>query len=92
METIKHEEGIFFIENEGRRVAEITYVPAGDGKINANHTYVSAELRGGGVAGKLLDALADYARENGLKIIPSCSYVVTRFSHGNKYDDVSAAN
>ncbi len=90
METIKHEEGIFFIEKEGKRVAEITYVPAGEKTINANHTYVSAELRGGGVAAQLLDALADYARENNLKIVPSCSYVVTKFSHGTKYDDVSA--
>ncbi|MET1030630.1 GNAT family N-acetyltransferase [Domibacillus tundrae] len=90
MEPIKHEEGIFYMEKDGQRVAEITYAPAGDGKINANHTYVANELRGGGVAGQLLDALADYAREENLKILPTCSYVVAKFSRGGKYDDVNA--
>ncbi|WP_046180242.1 GNAT family N-acetyltransferase [Domibacillus tundrae] len=90
MEPIKHEEGIFYMEKDGQRVAEITYAPAGDGKINANHTYVANELRGGGIAGQLLDALADYAREENLKILPTCSYVVAEFSRGGKYDDVNA--
>lgn len=90
MEPIKHEEGIFYMEQNGRRVAEITYVPAGDGTINANHTYVSNELRGGGVAGQLLDALVEYAREKNLKILPTCSYVVAKFSRGSKYEDVNA--
>ncbi|OMP67316.1 GNAT family N-acetyltransferase [Domibacillus epiphyticus] len=80
---------MFYIEKEGRRVAEITYVPAGEGKINANHTYVSEELRGGGTAGQLLDALVGYARENDLKIVPTCSYVVAKFDRGREYDDVS---
>ncbi len=88
METIQHKEGMFYIEREGKRVAEITYAPAGEGKINANHTYVSEELRGGGVAGQLLDALVTYARENNLKIIPTCSYVKAKFSHGSQYNDM----
>lgn len=90
MENIQHTEGMFYIEKSGSRVAEIAYAPAGEGKITAHHTYVSNELRGGGVAGQLLDALADYARENNLKIIPTCSYVAARFARGGKYDDVSA--
>jgi predicted GNAT family acetyltransferase len=90
METIQHKEGMFYIEKEGKRLGEITYVPAGEGKINANHTYVSEELRGGGVAGQLLSALVNYARDNNLKIIPTCSYVVAKFSRDSQYDDVSA--
>lgn len=89
METIQHKEGMFYIEREGKRIAEITYVPAGEGKINANHTYVSEKLRGGGVAGQLLDSLVAYARENKLKIIPTCSYVATKFSRDSQYNDVS---
>lgn len=89
METIQHKEGMFYIEKEGKRVAEITYVPAGEGKINANHTYVSQELRGGGVAGQLLDALVTHARKNNLKIIPTCSYVVAKFSRDSQYNDVA---
>ncbi|OLN22466.1 GNAT family N-acetyltransferase [Domibacillus antri] len=90
MVEIQHKEGMFYIEKEGRRVAEITYVPAGEGKINANHTYVSEEMRGVGTAAQLLDALVGYARENDLKIIPTCSYVVAKFARGSQYDDVSA--
>ncbi|SIP92626.1 hypothetical protein SAMN05443094_101188 [Domibacillus enclensis] len=78
------------MEKDGRRMAEITYAPAGDGKINANHTYVDHDLRGGGIAQALLDALADYAREQNVQIIPTCSYVVAKFSKSSKYNDVNA--
>lgn len=90
MNEIKHKQGEFYMEENGRRLAEISYVPAGEGKINANHTFVDPSLRGGGVAEKLLDALSDYARENNLKIIPTCSYVVAKFARSDKYSDVNA--
>jgi len=52
-------------------------------------TVVSSELRGQGIAGKLFDAGVKYARENGYKIVPICSYIVKKFESG-EYDDLKA--
>ena len=38
------------------------------------HVGVYPEHRGQGVAGKIVEAALQYARENGLRVIPMCSY------------------
>ena len=42
--------------------AEITYIPKGEGVIDANHTFVDPSLRGQGVARQLVDKLADLCK------------------------------
>ncbi|MEG0386117.1 MAG: GNAT family N-acetyltransferase [Solibacillus sp.] len=79
----------FEYEQDGQRVAEITWIER-NGIMSMDHTYVSNVLRGQGVAKKLLDAAANYAREEQLKMTPVCSYVVTAFEKSNEYDDVKA--
>jgi hypothetical protein len=39
-----------------------------------NHVEAPQELRGKGAAGKLMQEIADYAREQNLKIVPICGY------------------
>ncbi|MGE4070406.1 MAG: GNAT family N-acetyltransferase [Lysobacterales bacterium] len=39
------------------------------------HTYTPAQLRGQGLAGKLVEAAVGYARQQGWRVIGSCSYV-----------------
>lgn len=81
----------FYIgEDENNPIAEITFKPADDQTIIADHTYVSDELRGQGIAGKLFDKLIGYARENNLKIVPECSYVQSKMEKTSDYDDVRA--
>jgi hypothetical protein len=41
---------------------------------NANHTWVNPDYRGYSIARKLVDMLADTARAEGVKILPTCSY------------------
>ena len=65
-------------DDSGARMGEIAYVPR-RGALSANHTWVSDEFRGRGVAGKLLDALVAFAVAGDLKIIPICSYVASAF-------------
>ena len=55
--------GAFEYELNGERVAEITWTLR-DNVMHMDHTFVSSSLRGQGVAQKLLDAAAQYAREN----------------------------
>ena len=71
----------------GQKLGEITWEQV-DGVMHMNHTYVSDQLRGKGVAKQLLDAAAEYARENSLKMNPICSYVVSVFEKSDEYDDI----
>ncbi|KOS63326.1 N-acetyltransferase [Lysinibacillus agricola] len=77
----------FVYEQEGERIAEITWQQKGQVMV-MDHTYVSDKLRGQGVAKKLLDRAAAYAREQGYKMEAVCSYVVAAFEKTNAYDDV----
>lgn len=81
--------GEFFALNEqGQRIAEISYVWSDAHKITANHTWVDDSLRGQGVARQLLDVLVAFARDKQLKIVPSCSYVDVMFKRDKSLADV----
>jgi predicted GNAT family acetyltransferase len=61
------------------RQAIMTYRKVGDGHIEVNHTRVAREAQGQGLAGKLYRAMVAHARSRGLKITPTCSYVMRMF-------------
>ncbi|WP_347453334.1 GNAT family N-acetyltransferase [Acinetobacter thermotolerans] len=94
MSSIKHQDskrgGVFYMEQEGERVAEITYQWREADTIVADHTWVSHALRGQGVARKMLDILVEFARQKRLKIIPQCSYVHVMFKRDRNLQDVAA--
>ncbi len=86
---IKKGKNRFYIEDDaGSVVGEITFQYEDDNTILANSTFVDPSQRGQGIARKLLDSLADHARENGMKIRPLCSYVVNAFEQSDAYDDI----
>ena len=83
--------GEFFLNNEqGQRIAEISYVWSNEHKIIANHTWVDDSLRGQGMARQLLDTLVEFAREKNIKIVPTCSYVEVMFRREKSFADVIA--
>lgn len=43
--------------------------------IDLTHTFVPEALRGRGLAEKLCRAAFEYAKSQGLKVVPSCSYI-----------------
>ena len=79
---------MFYHGPEDNPLAKIIYKPAEDGVIIATSTVVDPSLRGQGIAKKLLDHLADFARQEDLKIRPECSYVVKAFERYSEYKDV----
>ena len=87
---IKHilNKGFFLLGENGNEIAKLTYKKEGE-KLFFESTIVSPELRGQGIAGKLFDEGVKYARENGYKIVPVCSYIVKKFESG-EYDDLKA--
>ncbi len=90
--TIQHsdddKEGAFFIEENGLRIGELTYIFSGEAKFIIDHTEVSPRFEGKGVGKQLVKAAVEYARENSFKILPVCSYAnqVLKETHG--YEDV----
>lgn len=78
----------FFLEEDGKRMATLEYVFAGDDKFIIEHTEVDAELEGKGVGKLLVQAAVELAREKNLKIIPLCPYAHAQFKKNAAYKDV----
>lgn len=88
MEIKKGTSKFYIGESEQDMVARITWRDGGENIIIVDHTIVDPSLRGQGVAGKLLDKVITMAREENIKIIPECSYVVAKMTRTNEYEDV----
>ncbi|MGI6076927.1 MAG: GNAT family N-acetyltransferase [Fastidiosipilaceae bacterium] len=82
----------FYIgESEDQALARITWTPKDEQHIDVDSTYTDDQLRGQGIAARLMDAVVTYARENDLKIIPTCSYVVHKMDRNpDEYSDIRA--
>ncbi len=70
---------IFARDENGKLLAEVTF-PEREGVAVINHTFVDDSLRGQGIAGQLLQAVADTLRREGRKARPTCSYAVHWFA------------
>lgn len=91
--NIQHEQsdtkGAFYIEEDGTRVAEMTYTKNGDYRIIIDHTEVSESQKGKGLGKKLVYHSAEYARETGLKILPLCPFARRVFQRSKDLHDVT---
>ena len=92
--TIAHEEtghrGAFYIDQDGKRVAEMTYSRANAALVIIDHTEVAASLGGQGVARKLLDATVAWARQTHTKLTATCSYASAQFAKDPSIRDILA--
>lgn len=80
--------GAFFIERQGRRVAELTYSRRSASLVNIDHTEVDPSLRGQGVARLLLDAAVRWARETQTRFTTTCPYATVTFARDPSIRDV----
>lgn len=88
---IKRDDYIFYIgDNKDKPKAFISFEDGKDNEIVVTHTVVSKELRGQGIAGKLVEEIINFARSENRKIIPICSYVVDYFQKHEEYEDLLA--
>lgn len=53
------------------------------------HVGVHPELRGQGVAGKIVEVSLEYARENGLRVVPMCSYAASYIRRHPEYQELT---
>ena len=77
-----------FLAMDGEAVAGHLIYEFQDKVIYVNSIYVDPEYRNRFLGKKLLDQCVTYARDEGFKIFPRCSYAARVFEKTDKYDDV----
>lgn len=81
----------FYIKENNKLVGEATYVPQGEDKWAIDHTFVSPDKRGQGLAEQLVDEVVSEAKKEDKKIVAVCPYVVRLFQKKKeKYKDIMA--
>lgn len=86
--TGSENEGKFYIEENDKNIALMTYKKSSDGVIMIDHTEVDPKLRGEGIGEDLVAAGVKYARENNFKIVPTCPFAKAEFDKHDEYRDV----
>ena len=80
--------GAFLMMNGDTQLGEMVVGISAE-NLTVYHTEVAPSAEGKGFAKKLLVAMVDYARKNGLKVIPLCPYVHAQFKrHPQEYADL----
>jgi predicted GNAT family acetyltransferase len=89
---IHHEDngskGRFFIKEDDKTLAEMTYTWAGQERFIIDHTEVDDALRGKNAGKQLLMQAVAFAREKGVKILPVCPFAKAMFDRIPEINDV----
>lgn len=80
--------GAFYIKEGEEILAEMTYRWQNDHVFVIDHTEVSEKLEGKGIGKQLVQAGVEFARSNGHKIVPVCSFAKRVFEKVSEYGDV----
>lgn len=88
---IRHEpEKQRFVADLDGDEAVLEYAVRDDGGLDYRHTFTPPPLRGQGIARDVVLFGLEHARENGLKIIPTCPYVAKIVRENPEYADLVA--
>lgn len=79
---------MFFVQDGGAMLAEMTYSMGPGNKMVIEHTEVSEELRGRKVGVQLVETAVEFARSHNLKIHPMCTYASSVLKRNEEYADV----
>jgi uncharacterized protein len=85
----KENKGVFFIPGEeDEPLAELIYMKQGDHTLIVEHTEVSEVLQGQNIGFQLVNAVVDYARQQGFTIIPMCYFAKSVIDKKPEFQDV----
>ena len=79
-----------FEQEEDGATGFVTYERRG-GAIAFTHTIVPRELEGRGIGSRVVRAGLDYARAEGLEVVPQCSFVAAYIERHPEYRDLVGA-
>lgn len=80
--------GLFYIEQDGKTVAEMFYRFPSPETMVIEHTEVDPSLGGKGVGKELVHHVVEYAREHRIKIIPVCPFTKAVIARKKEWQDV----
>lgn len=70
---------VYLLNENNEKIARATFPFIKDDVININHVYVSKDLRGRGVASKVMEQVYELALEKGYTVVNTCPYAVAWF-------------
>ena len=82
--------GKFYIEENEKQIALLNYKKSGDGVITIDHTEVDPNFRGENIGEDLVVEAVKFARENDLKIVPTCPFAKKVIDDKPEFQDVLA--
>jgi predicted GNAT family acetyltransferase len=92
MPEIKHlindSKGAFIYEVDGKKMAEMVYVMAGEKKKIIEHTEVDESLKGQCIGKQLQASLVEFVRDHEIKVIPLCPFANATFKRMKEWQDV----
>ncbi len=79
---------IYKKDDDDNVIAEVTFPNVEDGVVKINHTYVSNELRGQGIAAELMEACYNQIKDQDKKAVLTCPYAVKWFDDNPNKNDI----
>jgi len=91
--TVHHdtEQHKFYVQQDGGE-ARLSYRQVNEHTLDFQSTFTPPALRGRGLAAAVVTAGLDYAREHGMKVIPTCSYVAAYLDAHPEHADLRAGS
>ena len=86
--TVTAQDRKYTISVAGQEVGFADYADRGNQRV-FHHTEIDPEFGGRGLATILLEQALQYSRDEGKRIVPVCSMVVTVLKKHPEYDDVT---
>lgn len=88
MKFIHETNKIYVNDEQGKMIVEATFPFVAENVINVDHTFVSPDLRGQGVASTLMNEVYNHAKEHNYTVVNSCPYAVAWFKKNTDKHDV----
>lgn len=79
---------IALFHSDSNLLAEVTFPDVDQNTVNITRTFVDDSLRGQGVAGQLMEAVAEHLRSQGKKAVLTCPYAINWFKKHPEYNDL----
>ena len=86
--NINDKNGFFYIEENGKTEAKMTFVFAGEDKIIIDHTEVNEGNNGKGYGKMMVAKAVEFAREKNIKIIPLCPFAKSVINKTPEFQDI----
>ncbi len=88
--TVTHRPERSRFETDHDEPAYLEYQKRDENVLDLQHTIVPQHLEGRGIGSDLVRTALEYARSNGIRVVPSCSFVKSWLSRHEDYGDVVA--